>query len=350
MSARYAGSFYSRRLVVVSSDNDIFEYEYDNLPPSDPPEDDEDDEPMLAPPVNEDDEPMLADSLDLDRNPFLTSDDIPFDRNISPSSDDVPLALVLRGRDYFPRRLRSSSLPTPIQARMSSDHDIMFTPNTERKHLKGLITQKRLETFSRNKGSRLFKAAEEKAEKEHARELLFNDILDTIQKAGANLADFLKYVFKPDTQRIFDWKWQGFFQNQETVKDIFGYWTSTDYNQTTRTFISDWVISQAKLIVGQESKAISDSKFLRKTSMVVDEEYFLDYSLESITDRLRTLAPGAFALFDAFSSTDRQKRELKEKSRRKQELVCFNIDFSQSNLLTLSDSGARISHSVSVEE
>ena len=226
----------------------------------------------------------------------------------------------------------------------------MFTPNTERKHQRGLITQKRLETFSRNKGSRLIKAAEKKAEKERARELLFDDILDTLQKAGANLADFLKYIFKPDTQWVFDWKWQGFFQNQETVKEIFGYWTMTDYNQTTRTFISDWIISQAKQIIGQESKAIFDSKILHKTSMVVDKEYFLDYSLESITNRLRTLAPGTFALFDAFSTTERQKRELKEKSLRKKELVCFDIDFVQSNLLTLNDLGARISHSVSVEE
>ena len=137
MSARYAGSFYSRRLVVVSSDNDIFDC--DNLPPSDPPEEDEDDE------------PMLVDTLDSDRNPFLTLDDIPFDNTFFPSSEDVPLALVLRGHDYFPRRLRSSSLPTPTQARTalaSSDHDIIFTPNTERKHRRTLITQKRLETFS----------------------------------------------------------------------------------------------------------------------------------------------------------------------------------------------------------
>ena len=62
------------------------------------------------------------------------------------------------------------------------------------------------------------------------------------------------------------------------------------------------------------------------------------------------LAPGTFALFDAFSTTERQKRELKERSLRKKELVCFDIDFVQSNLLTLNDLGARISHSVSVEE
>jgi hypothetical protein len=340
MSARYAGSFYSRRLVVVSSDNDALD---DDLPLSDPLVDDD----------NDDDEAMVVDIVDSDENLFLTSDDIHFDHPVFPSSEDVPLVSVLRGHDYFPRRLRSSSLPTPIHARTAtvpSDHDIMFTPNTERKHQRGLITQKRLATFSRNKGSRLIKAAEEKAEKERARELLFDDILETLQKAGANLADFLKYVFKPDTQRVFDWKWRGFFQHQETVKEIFGYWTTTDYNQTTRTFIGDWVISHAKLIVGQESKAISDAKILCKTSMVVNEDYFLDYSLESITDRLRKLAPGAFALFDAFSTTDRQKRELKEKSRRKQELVRLNINFEHSNLLTANDLGTRISHSISVEE
>ena len=99
----------------------------------------------------------------------------------------------------------------------------------------------------------------------------------TSQKAGINLADFLKYVFKPNTQWVFDWKWQGFFQHQETVKEIFSYWTTTDYNQTTRTFIRDWVISHAKLIVGQELKAISYAKILHKTSMVVNEDYFLDY-------------------------------------------------------------------------
>ena len=104
MSARYAGIFYSHRLVVVSSDNDILNY--DNLTPLDPPEYDEDDEPMLDPPEDDEDhQPMLVDTLDLDRNPFLTSDDIPFNHTIFPSSDDVPLASVLHGQDYFLRCL-----------------------------------------------------------------------------------------------------------------------------------------------------------------------------------------------------------------------------------------------------
>jgi hypothetical protein len=192
-----------------------------------------------------------------------------------------------------------------------SDHNIMFTPNTKRKHQQGLITQKRLETFLCN---RLIKAAEE----EGAQELLFNDILETLQKGDANLADFLQYIFKPGTQQVFDWKWQGFFQHQETVKEIFGYWTTSDCNQTTHSFIGDWVISQAKLIVGKKSEAISDAKILHKTSMVVDEDYFLNYSLQSITDQLCKIVPGVFALFDAFSTTYRQKRELKVKSCRKQ--------------------------------
>jgi hypothetical protein len=134
MSARYTGSFYSRRLVVISSDNDTLDL--DDLPPSDPPVYDQDD----------DDEAMVVDPVDSDENPFLTLDDIPYDDPFFPSSEDVPLVLVLRGHDYFPRRPRSSSLPTPINARtamVSSDHDIMFTPNRERIHRRGLITQKK---------------------------------------------------------------------------------------------------------------------------------------------------------------------------------------------------------------
>lgn len=141
MSARYTGSFYSRRLVVVSSDNDALDH--NDLPPSDPPVDDDDD----------DDEAMVVDNSD--ENPFLTSDDIPLDHPVFPSSEDVPLVSVLRGHDYFPRRLRSSSLPTPIHARTAmvpSDHDIMFTPNTERKHQRGLITQKDWKPFHGTKG------------------------------------------------------------------------------------------------------------------------------------------------------------------------------------------------------
>ena len=109
---------------MVSLDNDALD---DDLSPSDPLVDDD----------NNDNEAMVVDMVDSDDNPFLTSDDTSFNHPVFPSSEDVLLVSVLHGHDYFPRCLQSSSLPTPIHAKtamLPSDHDIMFTPNTERKH------------------------------------------------------------------------------------------------------------------------------------------------------------------------------------------------------------------------
>jgi hypothetical protein len=322
MPVQYAGYHYSRRCVVYSSDNDP-----DNdLPPSDPPEPGDEDETFVE--INE--------------NPFLTSDDLPI---VHPSSDDIPLASILWGNNYSPRRNRSSSLPPPFQA---SD-DIIFTPRTERKHQKFNITQKRLDTYMRNKEARLLKAENDKAAEEHTKEILFDEVLQTFQQAGISLAEFLHYIFKPSTKHVFDWKWRGFFQHQDTVKEILGYWTTSEYNRKTRTLISDWILAQAKKMVTQESKAISESKVLRKSSMVVNEDFFLNFSLENITNHLRDLAPAAFTLFDAFSTTERQKKELKMKSRRKQELVCLYVidDCRRTHKLCL---GTGISYSCTAEE
>ncbi|PPQ92857.1 hypothetical protein CVT25_004345 [Psilocybe cyanescens] len=308
MSIHYTGSHSSRRPVVISSNNDRDICE--DLPPSDPPEDETDDEQVFGDITN--------------KNPFLTSDDTPLDHTfytpypILPSSDDVPLASISPHYNYTPRRPRSSSLPTPS---LEASDDIIFTPRTEKKHRQALITQKRLETFAQNKSARLTNAEEEELQKQHTQEALFDEVLQTFQNAGITLADFLQYIFKPDTKHVFDWKWRGFFQHQDTVKKIFNYWTTSEYNKTTRTFIRDWVLDQARKIVSQESTIISESANLRKTSKAIDEEYFLAFSLESLTEQLRKLAPGAFSLFDAFSTTDRQKKELKEKSRKQQELV-----------------------------
>jgi hypothetical protein len=319
MSVQYAGYHYSRRLVVFSSDND--------LPPSDPPEPEDEDE---------DNETFAA---EIDENPFLTSDDIPLFQS---SSDDIPLASILWEGNYSPRRTRSSSLPIPIQP---SD-DIIFTPRTERKHQKFHTTQKRLDTYARNKQLRLTKAENEKAEKEHTKELLFDEVLKTFQQAGISLADFLHYVFKPTSKHVFDWKWRGFFRDQETVKAIFGYWTTSEYNKTTRTFIKDWILGQAEKVIAQESRVITEANILRKSSMVINEDFFLNFSLESITNQLCELAPAAFGLFDAFSTTGRQKRELKAKSRRKQKLVCHCAPLKPDREKAhLSLEGAGISHS-----
>lgn len=310
MSTRRYVRHHPARPILLSSDYDP--PNFDDLPPSDPPEEDTEFE---LPPAT------------TDENPFLTSDDETFGEHQFnfPSSEDIPLASLFANHRSPSTRSRRSSLPTPTQIRLPipSSDDILYTPNTERKHQKQQITQKRLQALHQNRQLRLSRAEEEKAELERAKERLFDEVLLTFQKAGVSLADFLHYIFKPGsgTRHVYDWKWRGFFQHQETVKKIFTFWTTSDYNKTTRTFISGWIMDQAKKIVGLESKAISTSRVLRKSAMLVNEDFFLNFSLENITAQLRKLAPGAFGLMDAFTTTARQEKELKETSLQKKERV-----------------------------
>ncbi|KAF8968228.1 hypothetical protein BDZ97DRAFT_1916075 [Flammula alnicola] len=276
-----------------------------DLPPSDPPEYSD----------------MEDEMGEVDHNrDFLTSDDIPLATTLDdiplaadePSSEYIPLAEVIRNRQQnftaplpniiHHQRLRSSSLPTPVQATAESD-DILYTPRTEKRHRDTIMTQKRLTTMSLNNTRRLEQAEEERIMKINSRNKVFKDILGTLQQRGYSLAEFLHYVFNPSTLHIFDWRWRGFFRNKETVKEILNYWVS-GYNDSTNTLMETWILEQTEAIVRQESKAITDSGILA-----------------SMTRQLREMAPRSFQLFDAFSTTRRQEREMKEKSRQRQELI-----------------------------
>jgi hypothetical protein len=395
MSGHFSQSLYRRRHILFSSDDNI--PGFDDLPPSDPPEDIEtDDEPIHFgitqenPFLTYEDEetstfqdlPIASsDDLLIQNDEWATSDDIPLAStlrvrsqihnhhneatiptatfNNSPvqnngwaTSDDTPLAsrLPIQSRTHNHHgHIRSSSLPTPVQ--VPSTDDIILTPGTERRYRMDLMTSRRLQTMAQNKLNRSVKVEEQTAREEREKEIFFDEILVSLFRKGITLTEFLKYVFNPNTQHIFDWRWRGFFQQRETVKEILGYWTTPGYNQTTNSFIIDWVIEQARRVIGRESKAISESKILQKTSMVVDENFLLDYSLETITDKLHKIAPNSFALFDAFSTTQRQKKELKQKSRKKKELVnSTSVMLLQVKDTYIDLSGSRLSHSQAVED
>jgi len=290
---------HSNRYIVFSSD--------DALPPSDPPEIEEDETRNIS----------YKDAGNLDCDELL---DRPC--QYEPSSDDIPLHSILQrlkdGATSTPRasqnRPRSSSLPTSYPMAIPSSDDILFTPRTERLHNMKIMTQKRLATMQKTKES-------VQKNKDFLRDTFFANTLDEMEENGYSLADFLLYVFGPRIQHSFDWKWKGFFQQRESVEKIFGYWTTPAYNQSTRTFISSWVTTQAAKVIARESQQISATGMLQKMSRTINEAFFLDYSLKSITENLRKIAPSSFMLLDAFSSTARQKKELTTRSVERQELV-----------------------------
>lgn len=282
---------------------------------------------------------------------FNTHLDLPDSDPPDMSSDDIPLSVLKReverqspgsDTDYATplRRLFRQRSPTPpLETAIpipSSDDTVMFTPRTERKIRVNAGQIKRMESLARNRAQAeesrikerdewLEKEAEtdqkEKEEDERRRTEFFDTLLEDLHNHKYSMAEFLDYVFNPELQHNHDWQWRGFFKKRAIVERIFGYWTTSGYNRTTHAIIKTWVMREMSQTVGAESTLITDSGILRKTNKVINERFFLDYSIVALTKRLRELAPSIFAICDAFSTTARQARSMTEKWLHKKEIV-----------------------------
>jgi hypothetical protein len=138
---------------------------------------------------------------------------------------------------------------------------------------------------------------------------------------GVSLADFLEYIFNPATKLNSDWRWRGFFSHQNIVARIFGYWTTSEYNPTTCTFLHNWATNHVSRAAFTESRTITCSGILSKTKKIINEQFFLDFSLTNLVRTIRGMAPTAFRVFDNFSTTTRQLNKLSKKFLEKKELV-----------------------------
>lgn len=258
-------------VVMSSSDSDHDEIQY--LPPSDPPSD-----------------ASMGNIMD-------TSEDIPLrdilkrevERDSSPD-----LEFVTPMQRLFRMRPRSSSLPPVETMPMISSDDIIFTPRTERRVRVAAGQAKRIETMARNKvlaeEERVLREAQEARDKRLEQETFFRVLVADIREHGSTLSDFLEYL--------------------ATTK-------------TTRTTVLQWATGEVKATVASESAIITKLKIVRKSGKVIDEAFFLDYSLSDLTTELRGLAPTMFTICDAFSMTPRQERTISNTWLKKKELVSY---------------------------
>ncbi|KAJ7487292.1 hypothetical protein B0H11DRAFT_2172828 [Mycena galericulata] len=210
----------------------------------------------------------------------------------------------------------------------------MYTPNTEAKVLRRRAQDKRFETLQKLKEiTEEKKQAEEaaidelRAEEERNKKAYFDEVLHGLEERNHSLADFLEYIFNPATrfESGFDWRWRGFFIHKPVVKKIFGYWTSSRSNKSTRTFIWDWAYQLVRKMVTRESRRITLSGVLSKVKKTVNEDFFLSYSLRGLSKTLRGLSPTAFGIFDAYSSTKRQSKTNSKSFLKKREVLSGSV-------------------------
>ncbi|KAJ7191551.1 hypothetical protein GGX14DRAFT_600299 [Mycena pura] len=202
--------------------------------------------------------------------------------------------------------------PPVENALRASDDGVLFTPRTERRVLVQRAQLKRRETLTLQKV----------AEKQRLlREQHFDKLLAELASAGYTLAELLDYVFNPATKLASDWRWRGFFKHRAHVERIFGYWTSSGYSDRAHATVYEWAASLVSKQASTEAQSITRSGILSKSKKVVNEEFFLNYSLAGLTATLREVAPTAFRIFDAFSSTTRQLRVTSADGLQKKELL-----------------------------
>ncbi|KAJ7878225.1 hypothetical protein B0H13DRAFT_1892776 [Mycena leptocephala] len=237
-----------------------------------------------------------------------------------------------------PRRSSEPPIESPRvivqdpEEHVTSD-DIMWTPRREKQILTQRAQLKRQETLAAIKAQKETQVATEaeaervRLEREElarleARNAMFDRFLKEMQTENASVADFMDYVFNPDNKFDTDWRWGGFFLQRSLVERIFGYWTTSKYNTSTRAFIDDWAKQHVAKKVYTEAGSITNSGILSKAKKIVNEQFFLGFNLAQLTDTLRTMAPFAFAIFDAFSTTTRQLNQATTAFLRKKEIVC----------------------------
>ncbi|KAJ7753253.1 hypothetical protein B0H16DRAFT_1723284 [Mycena metata] len=279
---------------------------------ADDPPDDNDDQP---PPSDEPDHSGESDShsgsgsdTPIRPLPALTSLLAPL-----PDSSPVPVKRVHRGHRGSSVPPQDSPLDVDIRAEHPTSDDILFTPRTE-KHLLCERAEKQCQasrgenrtqkkTAAELDAERATRQAELEAEKQKLRHnQLFDKFLIEMKTNDIPLAEFFEHVFNPETKLNSDWRWRGFFAHQNVVRRIFGYWTSSKYNHSTRRFMHDWAVEHVVRTASTEARAITSSGVLSKTKKVINEHFFLDFILDTFSTTTRQLSKA--------SETFLQKKEL----------------------------------------
>lgn len=116
-------------------------------------------------------------------------------------------------------------------------------------------------------------------------------------------------------------RYWGFFSVEGRVERVLDAWVSSQNSNTGRECVHEWAVRYVKKLVHTEGDAATRSKLLQTSAMEIDESFALDFSLGNLHTRLRELCPTAMSVLEAFSTTTRQAREMKEASQKRKDNV-----------------------------
>ncbi|KAH9832850.1 uncharacterized protein C8Q71DRAFT_878441, partial [Rhodofomes roseus] len=132
-------------------------------------------------------------------------------------------------------------------------------------------------------------------------------VLEILEAADVPFIDLLRIVSDARHNRGKERYW-GLFRDTTGVTEILDMWVSSENSITGRETLRNWATAYIARLVSREGHAVCKDGFLRTEKRSIDEDFALDFSLESLAAGLDNLCPTMMALLSAFGTSTRQKR------------------------------------------
>lgn len=131
--------------------------------------------------------------------------------------------------------------------------------------------------------------------------------LDFMAERGITFGDLVLYVSNPEMKQG-DSRWNGFFGIPGRVAEVLNYWVSSRNSQSGRDTVRNWALDYVGRILDKEGEGITNSGLLRSENKLIDKSYTVDFSLDSLYQKIKDAAPAMTKLLHAFSTTKRQQQ------------------------------------------
>ena len=245
----------------------------------------------------------LLDNSDLDDDP--SDDNLPYTSRIPPLFPS-PIS------PCTPRHTRASSTPLlPSSGPIPSDPIIgdkesrlkIKRQKSQQARAKTLALRKE-DTLSRERLTEAHAAEEQElaADQEVVRKrMVFISVLETLTANHLTFGELMSFVFNPVYKQGHQ-RWNGFFKKPRTASSILGFWVSKKNSKSAWQEVHDWAIDYVAHEVRSEARTITQSGWLQSRGKPLSAQYFFDFDLKKIYERLREVAQMATQIFEVFST------------------------------------------------
>ncbi|OSD06942.1 hypothetical protein PYCCODRAFT_1449702 [Trametes coccinea BRFM310] len=155
-------------------------------------------------------------------------------------------------------------------------------------------------------------------------------LLDNLHHEKLTFGDLVLFVSDP-ANKLGSARWDGFFSIPGRVEQVLDFWASSGNSPTGRKAIQAWAVQFVKDVVSKEGHKATRSRTLYARNMAVDTSFVLDFSMERIRKTLLEMCPTVWEIFQAFSTTRRQQKDLTMVAEKRKSIALIGLNARSQN-------------------